>query len=311
MDFLCVHFIKSAISGDEALYRRAIALMDGQKENCNPTYRRWNSEYSPISFILLEYMGVLVSCKEKKRAASLILSLYGHCGAIVDQRPRPRYAGFDGEGNSDLALAARGYNSDAFETLLLTCKALFGPNEDVLQLLFDGRNVHDFFIVPARRAFLQRLPALLKWCLLPSFNPDIALHSAACALHHAVGLTHARTTDPDPETVRILIEELGADSEKLDAHGRTPFEALTLAAASVDRDMFDSPLQYEDWEGRVVATKAILQRHFDSKMEPRGLAVCMANHERLGENSGLRVLSDELLRKIALQNWQGRNNSII
>jgi hypothetical protein len=220
----------------------------------------------------------------------------------VDRQPRPDLDDDFPGGVSDMALAVYVFNFDSFEMLLCRLGAKFGPDENVLNSLFKQREPHFFLRTRFRREFLQRLPSVLRY--LPSFDPDAPVSlSAVCALHFAVGYTNSRIfrrpTDPDPETVRILIQELGADVEKKDAAGHTPLEALTAAAASVRRETFqpDDQVEYDEWLGRVNATKAILQAAMDRRRE-RGLAISMVTHERLGQNSSMKCIDPELLRDI-------------
>jgi hypothetical protein len=309
MDWLTVGFIIKALENRENEDDVFIRVMDAEHVplNSNPVCRRWlYTAYSPITYILKNSGNVCVDplrpyTHYNRRAAALIYSLYAHCGCSVDRQLRPEPDDDFPGGLSDMGLAVYVFNFDSFETLLCRCGAKFGSNENALNLLFRQREPHSFLRTRFRREFLQRLPSVLRY--LPSFDPDVPVADAVCALHFAVGYTDymmiRRPTDPDPETVRILIQELGADDFKKDAAGHTPLEALMAAAASVRRDTFkpDNQVEYDEWLGRVNATKAILQACVDTRRE-RGLAISMVTHERLGRNSSMQCIDPALVKDI-------------
>jgi hypothetical protein len=164
---------------------------------------------------------------------------------------------------------------------------------------------------------------------LPLFDPDVPVNTAVCALHFAVGFIYDiypdnshiwLPCDPDPEIVRILIEELGANFEKRDdtVDTRNVIQALTHNSQSGVGHLFKEEDAMFEWGERVHETTAILERHMlrrkqeriDDHMQPYGLAIAMAGHPSLGKKSGLNVFSDEILKKIALLRWPGRGGSM-
>ncbi len=196
-----------------------------------------------------------------------------------------------------------------------------------MKMLFRRRLIYADSSSRTRLEFLRVLPRLVRY--LPLFDPDVPVYTDVCALHFAVANIYYiypdnrhiwLPCDPDPEIVRILIEELGANFEKRDNsfERRNVIQALTHNSQTEVGHLFNDYDVMDEWGARVEQATVMLERHMERRkqeridlhMQPYGLAIAMAGHPSKGKKSGLNVFSDEILKKIALLRWPGRGGTM-
>jgi hypothetical protein len=281
LPFLTVDFMDDAVTGDEATFSAAIALLKAQTHipvnaNSGLLFRA----ASPITFALYPR-----NRTHMERAAALIEALYTHCGI-----PTTRWVSDDERdilakmSKSPLWTAIDYMNFPAFQALL-RCNAVFDANDH------EKCNRNTVLHVLALRGddavkFLTLLPDNKNPSSLvgnPNMNGNM---DGDTALHLAVGLPSRLS----PEVVRLLIQKFGADPTIRNRHGALPLDTLHEMARD-ERRYSRYPLVI--LEEKVLKIERLLQR------TERAVAVLMGvSLKTRNQGSELRHLDGELAAMI-------------
>jgi hypothetical protein len=276
LPFLTSGFINNALTGDDASFRAAIALLNAQTHipvNANSGLLLLKI-VSPITFALYPRPNV-----QEERTAVLIEALYTHCG--ISTTPWVEEEKWANLINSPLWIAMKSLNFPAAQTLL-RCNADFDAG--------DGRTTyHQHTILHVLAScgdeavkFLTLLPnnnPLLNPNLNGNRNGDTALHMAVVSKKISPGV------------VRLLIDKFGADPTIRNGYGAIPLDTLQEMAKNYRRFYRDRDIS--SFEERVVKTEQLLTR------TDRALAVLMGvSLETRNQESELRYMDKELAAMI-------------
>lgn len=200
--------IFEAIKGNPGSYQEIIQYLNSFDipKNGNRGAALWDESDTPITYALFLAETVVLRW-ENDRRTNLIRILYNKCGV-------PVYG--EGAGTiNPLNICVRYDIVSAAKVLLEETDACFDPPQSQKELLY--------FLVANRRSEMLRLFSRFKERTFPLSKTF--LNSEGGGSRKNIPLFQAVLND-DPETVRILIRDFGANPYIQDCYGRTPIDLI-------------------------------------------------------------------------------------